>query len=100
MRKLKINGKKKKTKGNDDFEGEQEYSIRKRNLDSLQKEMDSAIEKRKHRTKLLEETKIRQEAMPIKDIYTTLIRLTKKKLMLTQKKQKQKLYLKQKKMVR
>ena len=35
-----------KAKGNEDFEGEQEYSIRKRNLDSLQKEMDIAMGKR------------------------------------------------------
>ena len=40
-----------KTKGNEDFEGEQEYSIRKRNLDSFQKEMDIAMKKREHRLK-------------------------------------------------
>ena len=35
-----------KAKGNDDFKEEQEYSIRKRNLESLQKEMDIAVERR------------------------------------------------------
>ena len=38
-----------KNKGNEDFEGEQEYSIRKRNLGSLQKEIDTAMGKREHR---------------------------------------------------
>ena len=38
-----------KAKGNDDFKGEQEHSIRKRNLDSLHKAIDTAIEKKKHR---------------------------------------------------
>ena len=35
-----------KAKGNEHFEGEQEHSIRKRNLDSLQKDMDEAMEKK------------------------------------------------------
>ena len=43
------NGEKEKASGNDSFEGEQEYSIRKRNLDALHQEMNLVIEKRKHR---------------------------------------------------
>ena len=38
-----------KAKGNDDFKGEQEHSIRKRGLDSLHKAIDTAIGKKKHR---------------------------------------------------
>jgi len=38
-----------KAKGNESFQGEQEHSIRKRNLDSLHKAIDTAIEKKKHR---------------------------------------------------
>ena len=40
---------KEKASGNDSFEGEQEHSIRKRNLEALHHEMDLATEKGKHR---------------------------------------------------
>ena len=38
-----------KQKGNDKYEGKQEFTIRKKNLEILHKEMDEAMEKRKHR---------------------------------------------------
>ena len=35
--------------GNDNFEGEKEHSIRKKNIEALHREMDQAVDKRKHR---------------------------------------------------
>ena len=38
-----------KNNGNDNHEGEQEHSIRQRNIEALHREMDQAVGKRKHR---------------------------------------------------
>ena len=38
-----------KENGNDNFEGEQEHSIGQRNIEALHREMDQAVDKRKHR---------------------------------------------------
>ena len=46
---LSKNGEKPIASGNDSFEREQEHSIRKKNVDALNQDMNLAIEKRKHR---------------------------------------------------
>ena len=38
-----------KANGNENYEGEQEHIIRQRNIEALHREMDQAVEKRKHR---------------------------------------------------
>lgn len=48
-------------KGNDTYQGEQEYAIRKRSRDELHKEIDDQLERREHRLK--HAVKIRDTSM-------------------------------------